>query len=157
MTPCTAACHVSVSITNTQNLCKLMSIKLMMPSNHLILCRPLLLLPSMIPSIRVLSNESILHIKGPDYWSFSFRISASNVYSGLISFSILAVEVTLKSLHQHHILKASIPPCSAVFPVMTSGKTIALTRWTFAGKQCLCFWICCLGSSRLFIQTVSTV
>ena len=125
---------MSVSISNSQNLCKLMSIELMMPSNHRVLCCPLLLLPSMIPSIRVLSIESVLHIRGPDYWSFSFRISASNVYSGLISFHILAVEVSLRSLHQHHILKASIPPCSALFPVMTSGKTIALTRWTFAGK-----------------------
>ena len=116
-----------------------------MPSNHLILCRPLLLLPSIFPSIRVFSNESALHIKWTKYWSFSFSISPSNDYSGLISFrmdwlDLLAVQGTLKSLLQHHSSKASIIRCSAFFivqlshPYMTTGKTIALTRWTFVGK-----------------------
>ena len=116
-----------------------------MPSNHLILCRPLLLLPSVFPSIRVFSNESVLHIRWPKYWSFSFSISLSNEYSGLISFrmdwlGLLAVQRTLKSLLQHHSSKASILRCSAFFivqlshPYMTTGKAIALTRWTFVGK-----------------------
>ena len=115
-----------------------------MPSNHLILCRPLLL-PSIFPSNRVFSNESVLHIRWPKYWSFSFNISISNEYSGLISFRIdwldfLAVQETLKSLLQHHSSKASILQCSAFFivqlshPYMTTGKTITLTRWTFVGK-----------------------
>ena len=121
-----------------------MSIDSVMPSNHLILCYPLLL-PSIFPSIRVFSNESVLHIKWPNYWSFSFSVSPSNEYSGLISFRIdwldlLAVQGTLKSLRQHHSSKASILRCSAFFtvqlshPYMTTGKTIALTRWTFVGK-----------------------
>ena len=116
-----------------------------MPSNHLILCRPLLLLPSMFPSIRVFSNELALHIRWPKYWSFSFNISPSNEYPGLISFrmdwlDLLAVQGTLKSLFQHHSLKASILWCSAFFivqlshPYMTTGKTIALTRRTFVDK-----------------------
>ena len=116
-----------------------------MPSNHLILCLPLLLFPSIFPSIRVFSNESVLHIRWPKYWSFSFSISPSNEYSGLISFRIdsfhlLAVQGTLKSLLQHHSSKASFHQRSAFFivqvsyPYMTSGKTIALTRWTFVGK-----------------------
>ena len=116
-----------------------------MPSNHLILCRPLLLPPSIFPSIRVFSNESVLHIWWPKYWSFSFSISPSNEYSGLISFrmdwlDLLAVQGTLKNLLQHHSSKASILLCSALFivqlshPYMTTGKTIALTRRTFAGK-----------------------
>ena len=116
-----------------------------MPSNHLILCCPLLLLPSIFPSIRVFSNESVLHIRWAEYWSFSFSISPSNQYSGLISFrmdwlDLLAVQRTLKSLLQHHGSKASILWCSALFivqlshPYMTTGKTIALTRWTFLGK-----------------------
>ena len=116
-----------------------------MPSNHLILCRPLLLLPSIFPSIRVFSNESLLHIRWPKYWSFSFSISPSNEYSGLISFrmdwlDLLAVQGTLKSFVQHQSSKASILRCSAFFivllshPYMTTGKTIALTRWTFVGK-----------------------
>ena len=116
-----------------------------MPSNHLILCRPLLFLPSIFPSIRVFSNESALHIRWPKYWSFSFSISPSNEHSGLISFrmdwlDLLAVQGTLKSLLQHHSSKASIPWCSAFFmvqlshPYMTTGKTIELTRRTFAGK-----------------------
>ena len=117
----------------------------MMPSNHLILCCPLLLLPSIFPSMRVFSNESALHIRWPKYWSFSFNISPSNAHSGLISFrmdwlDLLAVQGTLKSLLQHHSSKASILQCSAFFtvqlshPYMTTGKTIALTRWTFVGK-----------------------
>ena len=122
-----------------------MSIESMMPSNHLILCHPLLLLPSIFPSIRVFSNESVLCIRWPKYWSFSFSISPSNEYSGLISFRIdwfdlLAVQGTLKSLLQHHSSKASVLRNSAFFivqlshPYMTTGKTIALTRWTFVGK-----------------------
>ena len=122
-----------------------MSIVSVMPSNHLILCRPLLLLPSFFPNIRVFSNESVLHIKWPKYWSFSFSISPSNEYSGLIPFrmdwlDLLAVQGTLKSLLQHRSSKASILWCSAFFivqlshPYMTTGKTIALTRQTFVGK-----------------------
>ena len=122
-----------------------MSITSVMPSNHLILCRPLLLLPSIFPSIRVFSNESALHIRWPKYWSFSFNISPSNEYSGLVSFrmdwlDLLAVQGTLKSLLQHHSSKASILQCSSFFivqlshPYVTTGKTIALTRWTFVGK-----------------------
>ena len=144
-TPWTAARQTSLSITNSWSLLKLMSIESVMPSNHLILCRPLLLLPSVFPSIRVFSNESGLYIRWPKYWSFSFRISPSNEYSGLISFrmdwlDLLAVQGTLKSLLQHHSSKPSILQCSAFFmvqlshPYMTTGKTIALTRWTFVGK-----------------------
>ena len=142
-TPWTTARQASLSITNCQSLPKLMSIKSVMPSNHLILCRPLLLLPSIFPSIGVFSNESALHIRWPKYWSFSFNISPSNEHPGLISFrmywlDLLAVQGTLKSLLQHHSSKASILRCSAFFtiqlshPYMTTGKTIALTRWTFA-------------------------
>ena len=120
-------------------------IDLVIPSNHLILCRPLLLLPSIFPSIRVFSNESVLHNRRPKYWSFSFSISPSNEHSGFISFRIdwldlLAVQGTLKSLLQHHSSKASIVRCSAYFtvqlshPYMITGKTIALTRWTFVSK-----------------------
>ena len=122
-----------------------MSIELVMPSNHLILCHPLLLLPSIFPRIRVFSNESALHIRWPKYWSFSFKISPSNEHPGLISFrmnwlDLLAVQGTLKSLHPHHSSKAPILLCSAFFivqlshPYMTSGKTIALTRRTFVDK-----------------------
>ena len=122
-----------------------MSIESVMPSNHLILCRPLLLLPSIFPSIRVFSNESALHMRRPKYWSFSFSISPSNEHPGLISFrmnwlDLLAVQGTLKSLLQHHSSKASILQCSAFFivqpshPYMTTGKTIALTRQTFVDK-----------------------
>ena len=132
-TPCTAAHQASLSITNSQSLLKLMSIALVMPSNHLILCRPLLLLPSILPSKRVLSKESVLHIRWPKYWSLSFSISASNEYSGLISFrmdwlDLLAVHGTLKSLLQHHSSKASILWCSVLsivqlsHPYMTTGK-----------------------------------
>ena len=145
MTPWTAARRASLSITNSQSLLKLMSIDLVMPSNHLILCHPLLLLPSIFPSIRVFSNESVLRIRWPKYWSFSFSISPSNQYSGLISFrmdwlDLLAVKGTLKSLLQHHSSKASILQCLAFFivqlshPYMTTGKTIVLTRQTFVGK-----------------------
>ena len=143
VTPWTVACQTSLSITNSQSLLKPMSIALMMPSNHLILCLPLLLLPSIFPSIRVFSNESALHIRCAKYWSFS--ISPSNEYSGLISFrmnwlDLLAVQGTLKSLLQHHSSKASILWRSAFFivqlsqPYMTTGKTIALTRQTSVGK-----------------------
>ena len=143
--PWTAAHQGSLSITNSRSSLQLMSIELVMPSIHLILCWPLLLLPSIFPSIRVFSNESVLHIRWPKYWSFSFNISPSNEYSGLISFrmdwlDLLAVQGTLKSLHQHHSSKTSILRCSAFFivqlshPYMTTGKTIALTRWTFVGK-----------------------
>ena len=119
-TPWTAAHQASLSITNSQSLLKLMSNESVMPSNHLILCCPLLLLPSIFPSIRVFSNESVLHIRWPKYWSFSFNISPSNEYSGLISVRIdwldlLAVQGTLKSLLQHHSSKASILCCSAFF------------------------------------------
>ena len=142
-TPWTAACQTSLSITNSRSLPKLVSVESVMPSNHLILCRPLLL-PSVFSSIRVFSGELALCIRWPKYWSFSFRISPSNDYSGLISFRIncfdLAVQGTLKSLLQHHSSKASICRCSALFivqlsyPYMTTGKSIALTRWSFVGK-----------------------
>ena len=156
-TPWTAACQASLSITSSQSLPKPMSIELVMPSNHLILCHPLLL-PSIFPSIRVFSNESTLHMRWPKYWSFSFSIIPSKEYPGLISFrmvwlDLLAVQGTLKSLLQHHSSKASILLCPAFFivqlshPYMTTGKTIALTRWTLLAKQCLCFLICYLGWS----------
>ena len=144
-TPWTAACQASLSITSSQSLLKLMSIESVMPSNHLILCHPLLLPPSIFPSIRVFSNESVLRIRWPKHWSFSFNISPSNEYSGLISFrmdwfDLLALQGTYRNLLQHHSSKASILWCSAFFivqlsnPYMTTGKTIALTRWTFVGK-----------------------
>ena len=124
-TPWTAACQASLSITNSRSLLKLMSIEPKMPSNHPILCRPLLLLPSIFPSIRVFSNESVLRIRWLKYWSFSFSISPSNEYSGLISFrmgwlDLLAVQGTLKSLFQHHSSKASILWCSGFFVVQLS-------------------------------------
>ena len=133
------------SITNSQSLLKLMSIESVMPSNHPILCGPLLLLHSIFPSIRVFSNESVLLIRWPRYWSISFSISPSNEYSGLISFrmdclDLLAVQGTLKSLLKHHSSKASILWHTAFFivqlshPYTTTGKTIALTRWTFVSK-----------------------
>ena len=145
VTPWTATCQASLSITNSRSLRKLTSIESVMPSNHLILCCPLHLLPSIFPSIRVFSNESALHIRWPKHWSFSFNISPSNEYPGLISFrmdwlDLLAAQGTLKSLLQHHHSKASILRCSAFFivqlshPYMTTGKTIALTRWTLVGK-----------------------
>ena len=140
----TAAHQASLSIINSWNLLKLMSVKSVIPSNHLILCCPLLLLPSIFPSIGVFTNESVLCIRWPKYWSFSFSISPSNEYSGLISFrmdwlDLLAVQETLKSL-QHHCSKTSLLQHSAFFilqlshPYMTTGKTIALTRRTFVGK-----------------------
>ena len=143
-TPWTAACQASLSITNCLSLPKPMSIELVMPSNHLFFCRPLLLLPSIFPSFRVFSNESALCIKWPKYWSFSY-ISPSNEYPGLISFrmnwlDLLAAQGTLKSLLQHHSSKASILRHSAFFivqlshPYMTTRKTMALTRWTFVDK-----------------------
>ena len=145
MTPWTAAQQASLSITNSWSLLKLMSIELVMPSNHLVLCHPLLLLPSVFPSIRVFPNKSVLHIRWPKYWSFSFIISPSNEYSGLISFrmdqlDLLAVQGTLKNLLQHHSLKASILRCSPFFivqlshPYMTTGKTIVSTGRTFVDK-----------------------
>ena len=144
-TPWTAAHQASLSITNFQGLLKLMSIKLVMPSNHLLLCHPLLLLPSIFPTIRVFSNESVLLIRWPNYWTFSLSISPSNKYSGPISFRIdwldlFEIQGTLRSLLQHHSSKASILQHSPFFivqlshPYMTTGKTIALTRWTFVGK-----------------------
>ena len=145
MTPWNAARQASLSITNSQSSRKLISIELVMPSNHLILYCPLLFLPSIFPSIKVFSNESVLRIRWPKYWSFSFSINPSNEYSGLTSFRIdwldlLAVQGTLKSLLQHHSSKASTLWHSAYFVVqhshlyMTTGKTIALTRWTFVSK-----------------------
>ena len=143
MTPWTAARQASLSITDSQSLIKLLSIESVMPSNHL--CRPLLLSSSIFPSIRVFSNESVLSIRWLKYWSFTFSISPSNEYSGLISFSmdwldLLAVQGTFKSILQYHSSNASILQRSAFFvvqlshPYMTTGKIIALTRWTFVGK-----------------------
>jgi len=164
-TPWTAAQQASLSITNSWSLPKLMSIELVMPSSHLILCHPLLLLPPIPPSIRVFSNESALHIRWPKYWSFSFSISPSNEYPGLISFrmnwlDLLAVQGILKSLLQHHSSKASLLWRSAFFIVqlshsyVTTWKIIAFTKWTFVGKvMSLLLWlfftilICCLGWS----------
>ena len=142
--PWTAAHQASPSFTISQSLLKLMSIESVTPSNHLVLCRPLLLL-STFPIIRVFSNEPALHIRWPKYWGFSFSISPSNEYSGLISFrtdwfDLLSVHGTLKSLLQHHSSKAPILPCSAFIivqlshPYMTTGKNTALTRWTFVTK-----------------------
>ena len=144
VTPWTTVQQASLSITNSQGIPKIMSIVLVMPSNYLILCCPVLL-PSIFPSIRVFSDESALRIRWPKYWSFSFNISPSNEHSGLISFrmdwlDLLALQGTLKSLLQHHSSKASILWCSAFFivqlslPYMTTGKTIALTRRTFVNK-----------------------
>ena len=139
------ACQASLFITNSRSLLKLMSVESVMPSNHLILRHPLLLLPSIFPSIRVFSNESVLHIRWPKYWSFSFSISPSNDYSGLISFrmdwlDLLAVQGTLKSLLQNHNSTVSFLQCSDCFmvqlshPYVTTGKTIALSKRTFIGK-----------------------
>ena len=162
-TPWTAARQASLSTTKSWSLLKLMSIESVWPSSHLMLCHPLLLLPSIIPNIRVFSNESVLHIRWPKYWSFS--ISPSNEYSGLISFrmgwfDLPVVQGTLKSLLQHHSLKASILWCSAFFmvqfshPYMTTGKTIALTRQTFIGKVSSLFFNML---SRLFITFLSNL
>ena len=141
------------------DLLKLLFVESVTPSNHLILCCPLLLLPSIFPSIRVFSNESVLRIKWPKYWSFSFSISRFNEHSGLISFrmdwlDLLAVQGTLKCLLQHHSSKASVLQHSAFFivqlshPYMTTRKTIALINGPLLAKQCLCFLICCLGWSK---------
>ena len=145
MTPWTTPCQASLSITNSWSLLRLISIELVMPSNHLILCCLLFLPSSIFPSIRVFSNEPVLCIRWPKYWSFSFSISPSDEYSGLISFrmdwlDLLPVQGTLKSLPQHHSSKASVLQCSVFLivqlshPYMTTGKTIALTRWTFVSK-----------------------
>ena len=146
-TPWAAAHQASLSITNSWSLLRLTSIEPVMSSNHLILCYPLLLLPSIFPSIRVFSNETALRIRWPKYWSLSFSISPSNKYSGLFSFrmdlDLLAVQGTLNSLLQHHSSEASILQCSAFFmvqvshPYMITGKTMALTRQTFVGKGLL--------------------
>ena len=147
-----------LSITNSWSLPKLMFIQSVMSSSHLILCRPLLLLPPIPPSVRVFANESILHVRWPKYWIFSISISPSNENPGLISFKmdwldLHAVQGTLKSLLQNHSSKALILQHSAFFivqlshPYMTSGKTIALTRWIFIDKVCLCFLICYLSWS----------
>ena len=152
MTPWTAACQASLSIPNFWSLLKLMSIKSVMPSSHLILCHPLLLLPPIPPSIRAFPKESALRIRWPKYWSFSFNISPSIEHPGLISFrmnwlDLLEVQGTLKSLLQHHSSKASILLCSAFFivqlshPYMTTGKTIALTRWTFVVHLVTCIYV----------------
>ena len=159
MTSWTAIHQASLSFTISLILLKLMSIESVMPSNHLILCRPLLLLSSIFPSIMIFSNELALHTRWPKYWSFSFSISPSNEHPRLIFFrmdwlDLLAVQGTLKSLLQHHSSKASILWRSAYFivqlshPYLTTGKTLALTRWTFVSKVlCLCFLIRCLGCS----------
>ena len=151
-----AACQDSLCFTKFWSLLKLISIELVTPSNHLILWHPLLLSPSIFLSIRVFSNEPVLHIRWPKYWNFSFRVSPSNEYSGLISFKmdwldLLAVQGTLKSLIQHHSSKASILWCSPSLivqlshPYMTTGKTIALARCNFVGKVMSMLLICCLG------------
>ena len=166
-TPWNAARQASLSFTISWSLLKLMPIESMMASNHLILCPPLLLLPSIFSSITVFSSEWALCIRWPKYWSFSFNISPSNEYSGLISFrtvwfDLLAIQGTLKSLLQHYSSKASILRRSAFFmvqlsyPYITTGKTIALTIQTFVGNFCcLCFLICCLGLPLLFFQGAS--
>ena len=157
-TPGIAACQAYPSITNSRSLPKPMSIELVMPSDLFILCRPLLLPPSICPSIRVFSHESVLHMRWPEYYSFSFSISPSNEHPGLISFrmdwlDLLAVQGTLKSLLQHHTSKASILWCSAVLivqlshPYMTTGKTIGLTRRNTVDKVMSLLFICCLDWS----------
>ena len=162
--PQTVACQASPSFTISWRLLKFMSTEWVMPSNHLILCCPLLLLPSVFPSIRVFFNKSALHIRCRKYWSFNFTISPSNEYSGLIFFRIewfdfLTVQGTLKSLLYHHSSKASVLWHSVFFmvqlspPYMTTGKTIALTiLWTLLAKWCLCFLIYSLGLSWLFFH-----
>ena len=166
VTPWITVCQASLSITNSQSLLKLMPIESVMPPSHLILCRPLLFLPPIPPSIRVFSNKSTLHTRWPKYWSFSFSISPSNEHPGLISLrmdwlDILAFQGTLKSLLQHHSSKATIFWRSAFFtvqlshPYMTTGKTIALTRQTFVGKVMSLLFICHLGWSELSFQGVN--
>ena len=157
-TPWAEPRQASLSITNSRSLLKLMSIELVMPFSHLILCRPLFLLLSIFPSIRVFSNESVLHIRWPKYWSFSFSISPSNKYTGLISFRIdwlnlLASQGSLKSLIQYNSSKASVLQHSAFFivqlsyPHRTTGKIIALTSRPLSAEYRLCFLMCCLGWS----------
>ena len=166
VTPLTAARQAPLSFTISQSWLKLMSIESVMPSNCLILCHPLFLLPSIFPNIRVFSNELALHIRWSKYWSFSFSISPSNEYFGLISFRIdwldlLAVQGTRKSLLQHHSSKASFLRHSAFFivqlshPYMNTRKNITLTKQTLLAKEYLCFLICCLGWSQLFFQGAS--
>ena len=158
--------HTRLPFAISLRLLKLMFIESVMPSNHLILCRPLLLLPSIFPSIRVFSNYLALCIRWPKYWSFSFSISPSNGYSELISFrmdwlDLLAVQGTLKSLLQHHSSKASVLQCSAFLmvqlshPYMTTGKTIALTRWTFVGKVMSLLFNMLSRFAQLFFQEES--
>ena len=158
MTLWSVACQVPLSSIISQNLLKFMSVELVMLYNHLILWQPLLLLPSIFPSIRVFTSELALLIRWPKYWRFSFSISPSSEYSGLISsgidcFDLLLVQGTLKSLPQYHNLKALICCCWAFFvvqlshPYMITGKTIALTIWILFAKLCLCFLIHCLGLS----------
>ena len=159
-------CQACLSITNSQSLLKLMSIDLVMPANHLILCCSLLLLPSIFPSIRVFFNESALLIRWPKYWSFGFSINTSNEYSGLISFrtdwfDLFAVQGTLKHLLQHHSSKAFILQRSAFFivqlshPYMTPGKTIDLTRWAFVGKEMSLLFNMLSGCFIAFFQGAS--
>ena len=156
--PRTAAHKASLSFTISQSFLRFMSIELVMLSNHLILCHPLLLLPSIFPSIRVFSNESALHIRWTKYWSFSFSISLSNGNSGLISFRIdwldlLTVQGTLKSILQHHRSETSVLQCSSFFtvqlshPYITTGKNIVWLYRHFSAKWCLCFLLCYLGLS----------
>ena len=158
--------QATLSLTNSQSLLKLMSIESMMPSNHLILHCPLLLMPSVFPSIRVFPNESTLHIRWPKYWSFSFSISPSNEYSGQISFTIdwfdlLAVQGALKTLLQHHSWKASVLQCSAFFMVQLSHsymttakkkKNRALTRWDFVSKRIYIYLNLSIGQTSVFID-----
>ena len=165
-TPWTAARQASMIFTNPKSLLKLMSIKPVMPSNHLILYCPLLLPPQSFPASGSFPMSHFFAIRWPKYWSFSFSISPSNEYSGLISFRIdwfdlIAVQGSLNSLLQHHSSKASILQHSAFFmvqvshPYMTIWKTIALTRWALSVKWYFCFLICCLGLSQLFLQGAS--
>ena len=159
--PMNSICQFSLSFTISWSLLKLISIESVMSSNHLILCYPLVLLPSVFPSIRVFSNELAICIRWPKYWHCSFSIRPFNEYSGLISFRISWFDQTLKSLLQHHHLKASIIWCSAFFMVqlshlyMTTGKTIALTVWNFVSKVMSLLLIQCLGLSKVFFQGAS--
>ena len=163
VTPWTVTCQASMSITTSQSLLRLMSFESVMPSNHLIFCRPLLLLPSIFSSIRVFWNESALRIRWTKYWSFNYSISPSNEHSRLISLrmdwlDLLTVQGALKSTLQHCSSKASVLYFSAFMmvqlsqPYMTTGKTIALTRWTLVAKSSPCFLMCCVGLSQHFFQ-----
>ena len=155
--PCTVTLQASLSFTISLNLLKLMSTESVMPSNHLIFCRPLLLLPSIFPSIRVFSNELALYISWPKYWSFSFSVSPSNEYSGLISFKIdlfdrLAVQETLKSFLQHHSSKAFILWCSGYFMVQLTSIHDYWKNRSLCCQSGVCFLKHCLVLSQLFIQ-----